>query len=177
MNEYEPATCNIGRGERRRRAVVSAVAFGAAVLYLWLCVVADVPTVLFGGVFVPLAIGFEWAIQAHAAFCVRLALLDRYDFRSDGGRLAKLPTRNPSGPTRPERRRSPSRRSCSQGSRLRSSWRYCDLCSHPRTTVTNARWTGGRLLSQSLARLWPRSSERVQSGTSERVACPLTLDV
>lgn len=90
MNEYEPATCNIGRGERRRRAVVSAVAFGAAVLYLSLCVVADVPTALFGGVFVPLAIGFEWAIQAHAAFCVRLALLNRYDFRSDGGEVGEV---------------------------------------------------------------------------------------
>ena len=90
MNEYEPATCNIGRGERRRRAIVSALAFGGAVLYLSICLVADVPTVLFGGVFVPLAIGFEWVIQAHAAFCVRLALLNRYDFRSDGGEVGEV---------------------------------------------------------------------------------------
>jgi hypothetical protein len=36
-------------------------------------------------VFVPLAVGFEWAIQGSAAFCVRLTLLNRYGFPTGGG--------------------------------------------------------------------------------------------
>ncbi len=30
--------------------------------------------------FVPLAIGYEWGLQAYTAFCVRLAVANRYSF-------------------------------------------------------------------------------------------------
>ncbi|MEF8852976.1 MAG: hypothetical protein V5A44_11575 [Haloarculaceae archaeon] len=83
--EYRPAACNIGRGGRRRRLVISALAFGVAVVHLSVCLVAGLPKSVVAGVFVPLAVGFEWAIQASTAFCVRLALLNRYDLRPDGG--------------------------------------------------------------------------------------------
>lgn len=59
MYEYEPVACNIGRGERRRRGIVAALAFGAVAVYLAVCLAADVPTVVFGGVFAPLAVAFE----------------------------------------------------------------------------------------------------------------------
>ncbi len=65
---------------------MAAVAFVGAAVYVGAVVAGVVPEVLLVGVFVPLAVGFEWAIQASTGFCVRLAFLNRYDFSTgDGG--------------------------------------------------------------------------------------------
>ncbi|MFB6139524.1 MAG: hypothetical protein ABEJ26_03715 [Halosimplex sp.] len=86
MSTYRPASCNIGRRQRARRLSVALVGFAAAAGYLVAVAVGALPRSLLVGVFVPLAVGFEWAIQASTSFCVRLALLNRYDFRTgDGG--------------------------------------------------------------------------------------------
>jgi hypothetical protein len=85
MTEYQPGRCNIGRRQRRRRLAVAGVAFGLAALVAAGYVAGALPIPALGAVFVLLALGFEWGIQAYAAFCVRLAVLSRYDFRGDGG--------------------------------------------------------------------------------------------
>jgi hypothetical protein len=86
VSTYRPGSCNIGERQRKRRIGVAAAAFTAAAAYAGAVAVGALADPLLVGVFVPLAVGFEWALQASTGFCVRLALLDRYDFRSaDGG--------------------------------------------------------------------------------------------
>lgn len=85
MSGYHPGYCNIGRRQRRKRLLVAIVAFLAALVYLLAYSEGLLPPPLLIGVFIPLSIGFEWFIQAYTAFCVRLALLNRYNFRGDGG--------------------------------------------------------------------------------------------
>lgn len=88
MSAYRSGYCNIGRQQRRRRFAFAGVAFGTAALYASLCAVGVVPAPLLVAVFVPLTLGFEWGIQAYAGFCVRLALLSRYEFGSETGRVS-----------------------------------------------------------------------------------------
>ena len=85
MSSYQPASCNIGRRQRKRRLAVAVAAFAVAVAYLGAIAAGSLPEALLVGAFVPLAVGFEWGVQAVTSFCVRLALVNRYDFRSDGG--------------------------------------------------------------------------------------------
>ena len=80
MSTYEPGVCNIGSQQRRKRAAVALLGFLVAGAVVALYVANYVPTPLFLGVFIPLAIGFEWGIQAYTSFCVRLAVLNRYNF-------------------------------------------------------------------------------------------------
>lgn len=87
VSGYEPGACNIGHDERRQRAAVSAAAFLAAGAYVVGYLLGAVPDPLLGGVFVPLAVGFEWGLQAHRAFCVFLALDGEYDVGGDVGRV------------------------------------------------------------------------------------------
>ena len=85
MTGYQPGYCNIGRQQRRRRLGVAGTAFVAAGLYGLAYLWGVLPSPLLVAVFVPLAVGFEWGLQAYTGFCVRLALLNRYDFgRVDG---------------------------------------------------------------------------------------------
>jgi hypothetical protein len=77
---YRPAQCNIGRRQRRRRAALSLAALGVAGVVVVAYVVGILPRLLLAGVFVPLALAFEWGVQAYESFCVRLALLGRYEF-------------------------------------------------------------------------------------------------
>ncbi|MFC7142355.1 hypothetical protein ACFQMA_21265 [Halosimplex aquaticum] len=84
MSTYQPASCNIGRRQRKRRLAVAVAAFAAAAVYVGAVAGGFLPRPLLVGVFAPLAVGFEWAIQASTGFCVRLALLSRYDFRTSG---------------------------------------------------------------------------------------------
>jgi len=83
VSTYQPASCNIGRRQRKRRLAVAGVAFAVAAGYVGAVVAGYLPEQLLVGVFVPLAVGFEWGVQAITSFCVRLALLNRYDFGSD----------------------------------------------------------------------------------------------
>lgn len=81
---YRPAQCNIGRRQRRRRAAYAVVSALAAAAFVVAYLVGAIPRLLLIGVFAPLALAFEFAVQAYESFCVGLALLGRYDF-SDGG--------------------------------------------------------------------------------------------
>jgi hypothetical protein len=85
-SEYRPGACNIGRSQRRSRALKAAAAFavaGGIVAAHFLEYLPSEPLV--ATVFVPLVLACEWAIQAYDSVCVRLAMLGRYDFRTDGG--------------------------------------------------------------------------------------------
>lgn len=84
---YEPGVCNIGRDEQLQRYVYASLAGVAAVAYVAVAMVLDVPSALLAGVFVPLALAVEWAVQARASFCVRFALLGRYDTGDGGGEV------------------------------------------------------------------------------------------
>jgi len=90
MSSYRPGACNIGPEQRRRRFAVAVGAFALAGVQVLTTVLGWLPEPLLVGVFVPLAIGFEWGLQAHTAFCVRLAMLDRYDFRGAGGTAGEV---------------------------------------------------------------------------------------
>lgn len=85
MSRYQPGHCNIGRARRVRRAAVSAAAFVVAGGYVVAYATGLLPRAALLGVFVPLAVGFEWGLQAYRAFCVRLAVLGQYAFGSDDG--------------------------------------------------------------------------------------------
>ena len=86
-SSYEPGVCNIGRGEQFQRYVYAALAGVAAVAYVVVAVLLNVPSALLAGVFVPLALAVEWAVQARTSFCVRFALLGRYDTGNGGGEV------------------------------------------------------------------------------------------
>ncbi|WP_136688892.1 hypothetical protein [Halorhabdus amylolytica] len=90
MSSYQPGACNIGPDQRRRRLAVAVAAFALATAQVVATVLGWLPDPVLVGVFVPLAIGFEWGLQAHTAFCVRLALLGRYDFRGAGGTSGEI---------------------------------------------------------------------------------------
>lgn len=85
MSGYQPGYCNIGNRQRRQRLLVAVAAFAVAALYVLAYIEELLPLPLLGGVFIPLSIGFEWGLQAYTSFCVRLALLNRYDFRGERG--------------------------------------------------------------------------------------------
>jgi hypothetical protein len=94
--EYRPGACNIGDRQRRARAAKAAVSFAVAGAIVAAELLGYLPTgVLVATAFVPLTLGFEWAIQAYDAFCVRLALLGRYDFPTTGpGEVTDLDARS-----------------------------------------------------------------------------------
>jgi len=83
--DYRPAQCNIGSRQRRRRAVFSTAGLLVASVVVAAYLVGALPELLLVGVFVPFAVAFEWGIQAYEGFCVRLALLGRYDFAGEDG--------------------------------------------------------------------------------------------
>ncbi|WP_299264376.1 hypothetical protein [Halorientalis sp.] len=91
MSEYQPGVCNIGAAQRRRRFGYATAAAAVTVWYVAICLSGLLPRVLLVGVFVPLAVTFEWALQAASAFCIGLALFGRYDFRGSGGEHGTVP--------------------------------------------------------------------------------------
>jgi hypothetical protein len=84
---YEPGVCNIGRAEQFQRYTYAGVAAVVAAVYLGACLLLGLPSALLAGVFVPLALAVEWFVQARTAFCVRFALLGRYDTGDGGGEV------------------------------------------------------------------------------------------
>ncbi|SEA22795.1 hypothetical protein SAMN04488065_2352 [Haloplanus vescus] len=82
---YQPAQCNIGRRQRFQRAAYAAVAVLVAVGMVVAYLLDAFPRLLLVGVFAPLALAFEFALQAYESFCVSLALLGKYDFSGESG--------------------------------------------------------------------------------------------
>jgi len=85
VTDYRPGQCNIGSQQRRRRARIAALAFLAAAAVVAADAAGALPGPLLLVVFVPLAVGFEWAFQSYESFCVRLAMVGQYAFGDDRG--------------------------------------------------------------------------------------------
>lgn len=86
--EYEPAACNIGGAERRRRYRLASASLLAAGAYLAVVLAFDEPRVLLVGLAVPLALSVELSLQGRRAFCAALGARGRYAFDGTGGRVA-----------------------------------------------------------------------------------------
>ena len=84
-SRYRPGVCNIGASERRKRYRYAAVAFAAAVGYLLVVLASGAPPILLVGLFVPVSLGVELALQARRDFCAALALSGRYSFDDESG--------------------------------------------------------------------------------------------
>jgi hypothetical protein len=91
---YQPAQCNIGRRQRYWRAALACVSLLVAVGIVVAYAVGVVPRLLLVGVFAPLALAFEFGIQAYESFCVTLALLGKYDFTDESGRVTDSANRH-----------------------------------------------------------------------------------
>jgi len=87
---YRPAQCNIDQRGRRRRAALAVVAALVAGGMVAAYIVGVIPRLLLIGVFAPLAVAIEFAVQAYESFCVSLALLGRYDFRAGEGETGRV---------------------------------------------------------------------------------------
>jgi hypothetical protein len=85
VTDYRPGQCNIGSEQRQRRARIAALAFLTAAAVVAAYLAGGLPEPLLLVVFVPLAVGFEWAFQSHESFCVRLAMVGQYAFGDDRG--------------------------------------------------------------------------------------------
>lgn len=90
MSGYQPGYCNIGHQQRRRRLAYAAISFLVTAGGVLARVAGLVPRPLLVTAFIPLSLGFEMVIQAYTSFCVRLALLNRYDFRGNGGDTGRV---------------------------------------------------------------------------------------
>lgn len=77
---YQPGACNIGSRERRRRYTLAAAALAVAVAMVAGAVLDAFPRPLLPALFVPLALGVEWYLQASRSFCAILGALGRYSF-------------------------------------------------------------------------------------------------
>jgi hypothetical protein len=86
--EYEPAACNIGDAERRRRYRLAGASFLAAGAYLAAVLAFDEPRALLVGLVVPLGLGVELSLQGRRAFCAALGARGRYAFDGTGGHVA-----------------------------------------------------------------------------------------
>ena len=84
-SSYRPGDCNIGRTEQRKRYRYAGVGVLTAVAYLATVTALGAPTALVLGVFAPLSLAYEFLVQARTQFCVKFALLGRYDFSASGG--------------------------------------------------------------------------------------------
>lgn len=81
---YQPAQCNIGRHQRRKRAAFAVASALVAVGYVAAYLAGAIPRFLLPGVFAPLALAFEMGLQAYESFCVTFALLGKHGFGGDG---------------------------------------------------------------------------------------------
>ncbi|MFO7794419.1 MAG: hypothetical protein R6V35_05610 [Candidatus Nanohaloarchaea archaeon] len=73
MTEYKPGKCNIGKTEKRNRAILGASGLLTAALMAGLIVQQDLPNSIMLFTFIPFLLGFEGIFQALNSFCVHYA--------------------------------------------------------------------------------------------------------
>lgn len=83
--EYRPGACNIGTEQRRHRRRLSALTAVLGFGYALGVAILELPTFLLLGVFVPLMLSLEWAIESRRSFCIRLALAGKFAFGEETG--------------------------------------------------------------------------------------------
>ncbi len=73
MTEYKPGECNIGKTEKRNRAILGFSGLLTAALMSGIIVQQDLPNAVMLFTFVPFLLGFEGIFQALNSFCVHYA--------------------------------------------------------------------------------------------------------
>jgi hypothetical protein len=68
--EYIPGTCNIGKGEVRRRQLVALVGLFFSILTLIVFTTVDTPTEIRLGIFFPLMVTSVGFVQSRSKFCL-----------------------------------------------------------------------------------------------------------
>lgn len=73
MTEYKPGECNIGKTEKRNRAILGASGLLTAALMAGIIVQQGLPKSVMLLTFIPFLLGFEGIFQALNSFCVHYA--------------------------------------------------------------------------------------------------------
>ena len=68
--QYIPGSCNIGKGEIRRRQLVALVGLFFTVVTLFTFSTVDTPTVMRLGIFFPLMVASVGFVQSRSKFCL-----------------------------------------------------------------------------------------------------------
>ena len=68
--QYIPGSCNIGKGEIRRRQLVALVGLFFPVVTLLTFSIVDTPTVMRLGIFFPLMVASVGFVQSRSKFCL-----------------------------------------------------------------------------------------------------------
>ena len=84
--DYIPGTCNIGRGEIRRRQIVALVGLALSVSSLVTLLSTNTPRGARLGLFVPLAIASIGWVQSRKKFCLAYGFMGTFNF----GKLGQL---------------------------------------------------------------------------------------
>lgn len=84
--DYIPGTCNIGRGEIRRRQIVALVGLALSVSSLVTLLSTNAPRGARLGLFVPLAITSIGWVQSRKKFCLAYGFMGTFNF----GKLGQL---------------------------------------------------------------------------------------
>lgn len=84
---YDPGACNIGEAERRQRRRWARAGLGFSGVYVLAVGGLGLPSFLMLGLFVPLTLSLEWAIESRRAFCVRLAFAGKWRFGDRAGEV------------------------------------------------------------------------------------------
>ena len=84
--EYIPGTCNIGKGEVRRRQLVALVGLFFSISTLLTFNTVDAPTEIRLGIFFPLMVASVGFVQSRSKFCLAYGFMGTFNF----GRLGKI---------------------------------------------------------------------------------------
>jgi hypothetical protein len=85
-NSYVPGTCNIGRGEVRRRQFVAIVGLALSISTLLGFIATNAPANARLAIFVPLTVTFIGWVQSRKKFCLAYGLMGTFNF----GKLGDL---------------------------------------------------------------------------------------
>lgn len=84
--EYIPGTCNIGKGEIRRRQVVALIGVLISISYLLTFNAVDAPAIFRLGIFFPLMVASVGFIQSRSKFCLAYGFAGTFNM----GRLGDI---------------------------------------------------------------------------------------
>ena len=84
--QYIPGSCNIGKGEVRKRQAVGLIGLAISISYVLSFNAIDAPTVYRFGIFFPLMVASVGFVQSRSKFCLAYGFAGTFNF----GALGKL---------------------------------------------------------------------------------------
>jgi hypothetical protein len=84
--DYIPGTCNIGKGEIRRRQIVALIGLALSASSLITLISTNAPRGARLGIFVPLAVASIGWVQSRKKFCLAYGFMGTFNF----GKLGQL---------------------------------------------------------------------------------------